>query len=416
MVAKITFGNSLYGALSYNGEKIDEGEGKVLAANKVFYNKDGTFNIHSCMEDFMNYMPSQVKTQKPVVHISLNPHPDDKLTDAQLSAIAEEYLEKMGYGNQPYMVYKHTDIARHHIHIVTLGVDEQGRKLNDSNNFFASKKITRELEQKYGLLPAEKQKNREAFRFRKVNPAEGNIKKQVASVVKPLMKSYRFLSLNEYRALLSLYNINVEEVKGEANGKPYHGLVYSATDDKGNKVGNPFKSSLFGKTVGAEALQKRMEQSKAEMKQKRLGEQTRRTVLATMNTARSLPKLEKELSKKGIDVIIRRNDTGRIYGATFIDHNCGCVLNGSRMGKELSANALQEWAINPHPVLPTQAVQPDSPVQSQRQPFAEQNPFEQDGSALGGLFDIPMESGTDPEEEAFRRQMQRKKKRKGRKM
>ena len=44
MVAKITAGSSLYGALAYNAEKIEEGKGKVLGANNLFYNGDGTFN------------------------------------------------------------------------------------------------------------------------------------------------------------------------------------------------------------------------------------------------------------------------------------------------------------------------------------------------------------------------------------
>ena len=67
------------------------------------------------------------KVEKPVVHISLNPHPDDMLTDTELQDIAREYLEKMGFGNQPYMVYKHEDIDRHHLHIVT-GAGGRGRQ------------------------------------------------------------------------------------------------------------------------------------------------------------------------------------------------------------------------------------------------------------------------------------------------
>lgn len=414
MVAKISFGSSLFGALSYNGQKIDEGEGKVLATNKIFNRGDGTFDMHSTMRDFESYMPGHIQTRKPIVHISLNPHPDDKLTDEQLSAIAAEYLQKMGYGSQPWMVYKHEDIARHHIHIVTLGVDEQGKKISDSNNFFNSKKITRELEQKYGLLPAEKQKQTEGYRYRKVNPDEGNIKKQIASTVKPLMKFYKFQSFNEYRSLLTIYNIGVEEVKGEAGGKPYTGLIYSATDDKDNKVGSPIKSSRIGKDAGYDALQKRMEQSKTEIKEKRLGGATKQTILSVMSKHPDRKSLEKELSAKGIDVLFRENDTGRIYGVTFIDHNCGCVFNGSRLGKEFSANTFQELFTNPAFTIGNQQ-QPQTP-NSATHIFEHGNHEHSGDSLLGGTLDLPLEAhGTDYEEEAFRRRMQRKK-RKGRKM
>lgn len=314
------------------------------------------------------------------------------------------------------MIYKHEDIDRHHVHIVTLGVDEQGKKIDDGNNFFRSKKITRDLEQRYNLLPADKQKQKEVYRFRKVNPQEGDIKKQVASVVKPLMKSYRFLSLNEYRALLSLYNITVEEVKGEVKGKPYHGLVYCVTDDKGNKVGNPFKSSVFGKSVGAQVMLKRFEQSKTEIKEQRLGGRTKQAITTAMNTCRSLPELEKELAKSGIDTVFRQSDAGRIYGATFIDHNDRSVLNGSRMGKELSANAIQEWANNPQPLL-SAPVTPTVQQTPTQQPSDVPSLFTEDSAILGGMLDLPLEQhGIDPEEEAFRRRMQRKKKKRNRRI
>ena len=158
MVAKINVGNSLYGALAYNGEKVNEGQGRLLLTHKIFDDGTGTFDIRRAAEDFTRYLPEQVRTSKPVVHISLNPHPDDRLTDTELTAIAEEYLARLGYGNQPYAVFKHEDIDRHHLHIVTLCVDEQGKKIGDSFIRRRSKNITRTLEQQYGLHTAERKR------------------------------------------------------------------------------------------------------------------------------------------------------------------------------------------------------------------------------------------------------------------
>ena len=115
MVAKISVGNSLYGALAYNGEKINEAKGRLLTTNRIYNDGTGTMDIHRAMEDFLALMPVRSKVEKPVVHISLNPHPDDILTDTELQDIAWEYLEKMGFGNQPYLVFKHEDIDRHHL-------------------------------------------------------------------------------------------------------------------------------------------------------------------------------------------------------------------------------------------------------------------------------------------------------------
>ena len=107
MVAKISVGNSLYGAIAYNGEKINEAHGRLLTTNRIYNDGSGTVDINKAMEGFLTFMPPQMKVEKPVVHISLNPHPDDVLTDVELQDIAREYLEKLGFGNQPYLVFKH---------------------------------------------------------------------------------------------------------------------------------------------------------------------------------------------------------------------------------------------------------------------------------------------------------------------
>ena len=404
MVAKINYGSSLYGALAYNGEKVNEGVAKILETNKVFSPADGTHDISACMQDFMAYMPSHVLTKKPVIHISLNPHPDDRLTDEQFSAIAREYIEKMGYANQPFIVYKHEDIDRHHLHIVTLAVDERGKKINDGNNFYTSTRILKELEQKYGLIPAQMRKEKEVFRLQKVCYGDGeNLKKQLVSVIRPAAKFYHCPSFKEYRALLSTYNICVEEVKGEIRGKTYMGLLYFATNDKGNKVGKVFKSSLFGKSVGYEALQNRFKASKEKLKEKHLAPKTKAIVAGALKRSATREDFRGNLHHRGIDVIFRENEEGRLYGVTFIDHNNGCVINGSRLGKELSANAIAEWFDRPHPEL-------SAPIQQSEKGSIPQTQTSDGDSVLGGLLDLSLEThGTDWEEEQFRRRMQRKK-------
>ncbi len=344
MIAKINTGNSLYGALAYNQEKVDEGMGKVLASNIVCEPIDGYFSVQGCAADFARWLPSpeHLPTKKPVIHISLNPHPDDKLTDNQLADIGREYMERLGYGSQPYLIFKHEDIGREHIHIVSLRVNCDGKLIKNSFEHKRSKEITELLEQKYGLIPAEGQKQPELWQLTQVDPAKGNLKKQISAVIKPLVNTYKFQTLGEYRALLSLYNIGLEEVKGEVMGKPYRGLVYSALDKDGNKVGTPLKSSLFGKSVGYDGLEKQMVKSGEQIKQQGLRERTRTVVIGAVNTATSESELRAKLRVVNIDLVLRRNDQGRIYGVTFIDHKDRCVFNGSRLGKEFSANVFND--------------------------------------------------------------------------
>ena len=412
MVAKISVGNSLYGAIAYNGEKINEARGRLLTTNRIYNDGSGKVDISKAMEGFITFMPPQMKVEKPVVHISLNPHPEDVLTDTELQNIAREYLEKLGFGNQPYLVFKHEDIDRHHLHIVTINVDENGKRLNRDFLYRRSDRIRRELEQKYGLHPAEHKNVRLENPLRKVDTSAGDVKKQAGNIVKAISGQYRFQTMGEYRALLSLYNMTVEEAHGNVRGREYHGLVYSATDDAGNKVGNPFKSSLFGKSVGYEAVQKKFARSKTEIKNRKLADMTKRTVLSVLQGTYDKDKFIAALKEKGIDTVLRYTEEGRIYGATFIDHRTGCVLNGSRMGKELSANALQEHFTLPYagqPPIPL-SVPVEEPENRQGYSGGE---YESHSSGMN-LF-APEGPAVDAEEEAFIRAMQRKKKKKKRK-
>ncbi|MFQ6940288.1 MAG: relaxase/mobilization nuclease domain-containing protein [Alistipes finegoldii] len=155
---------------------MDKDEAEVLLWQKMLepYDKCGRLDIDVCMESFMPYLEANRRTTNTVFHASLNPSPEDRLTDEQLRKIACEYMERMGYGEQPYIVFKHKDISREHLHIVSLRVDEQGRKLPHDFEARRSMEILRDLECKYGLQPSVKgQELTDREGLRKVNYPEG---------------------------------------------------------------------------------------------------------------------------------------------------------------------------------------------------------------------------------------------------
>jgi len=419
MVAKINIGSNLYGALAYNQEKVDEGLGKILGSNLVFEPADGQFNVAECMNDFMQFVPAHFRTEKPVFHVSLNPHPDDRLSDNQLADIGREYMEKLGYGNQPYLIFKHEDIGREHLHIVSFRVDSEGKKIDGYKEHERSKAITEELERKYNLHPAEGQKRTEGWELSPVDISKGDLKKQIASVIKPLASMYHFQSMGEYKAVLSLYNINVEELKGEAKGKPYRGLLYSTMDSEGNKVGNPLKSSIFGKSVGYDGLEKRMEKSTERIKSKNLKAHTIKAVSEAKQGSQSESEFRAKLRQQGIDVLFRRNDEGRIYGATFINHTTRTVLNGSRLGKDFSANVFNDlFGGNQQQVQePIQDTRLSDVYKNIEQPNVQHENSSTSDNGLGGLFSILPEPENHPKEEMpLPRRKKKKKRRYGRQM
>lgn len=346
MIAKISSTENLGGALGYNFKKVQRNEATVLCVNELRKGFDDTFQMDKVLADMQKAIPEQCRTKKTVFHCSLNPHPDEKLSDERLTQIAKEYMEALGYGKQPYIVFKHNDIAREHIHIVSLRVDSQGRKINDRYEGRRSKKITDALEKKYNLIPSSKVNDRTTTETPKVDTTQGNIKEQVANTIRSAMKHYTFCSLGELNAVLRKYNLAVEEVKTEYRGKRYDGLVYVPTDDKGNKVSTPIHASDIGRGVGYAAVQNKMQKSKQMVKP--LIPTIRGKVLETIRTSPDTEeKLRQRLEEQGLRVVIRKNDNGRIYGITFIDDKEGIALNGSRLGKGYSANVFNAYLSNP---------------------------------------------------------------------
>ena len=346
MIAKISATENLGGALGYNFTKVEKGEASILLAHGLYQNKEEHYTMAEVFADMQALIPENCRTKKTVFHCSLNPHPDEKLSDERLTQIAKEYMEALGYGKQPYIVFKQNDIAREHIHIVSLRVDSKGRKIDDRFEKRRSKQITDTLERKYNLIPSSKVSEKAVTETPKVDTTKGNIKEQVASVVRMVLKHYRFCSLGEFNAILSKYNLVVEEVKTEFRGKKYDGLIYVPTDGKGGKISTPINASDIGRGVGYTAVQNTMQKSKQAIKP--LIPAIRNKVLQTMRTSPNTEKeLRQRLEEQGLRAVIRKNESGRIYGITFIDDKAGIALNGSRLGKGYTANVFNGYFSNP---------------------------------------------------------------------
>lgn len=415
MIAKIGKGSNMYGAILYNQQKVDKENGAVLLLNKIPDTVDGRYSVAYFNKCFEPYLSANIKTEKMVRHISLNPDPADKVNDEQFTEMAQEYMERMGYGNQPYIVFKHTDIDRTHIHIISTCVGIDGKKIPDDYDHPRSMAICRDLEQKYNMQKATEQEQKQANKvFKPVNHKNGDIKSQIASVVRHLPKYYSFSTMGSYNALLSLFNITAEEVKGERNGQPVNGLVYVALDENGNKISNPFKASLFGKDAGVAQLQKHFEQSKDKMKTNPARSVLKNTIELAIHTTNNESEFKKQLTEQGINTVVRRNSEGRIYGITFIDHESRSVWNGSQLDRNLSANVFNDWWNNGNkPELKIQ----NSPVSKANEidNLPTKDLFEFLSQEHSSNFDLsvfsllPDVQGEDYKEEQFASQMKKKK-------
>jgi hypothetical protein len=416
MVAKISHGASLYGAVIYNQEKVNDSKARIISGNRMVSDMTGEQKnvMQKTLLPFESYLAANQRTKNPVLHISLNPAVEDRLTDVQFAALAKDYMEKMNYGDQPYIVYMHEDIDRRHVHIVSVCVDETGRKINDSYEHRRSMTACRELEVKYGLKPVTNERQEpDNLLLKKVEYEKGDVKHQVSNTLKNVSQ-YRFRTFGEYSALLSCFNVEAKLVRGEGiDGKPFNGIVYSATDSTGKVVSSPFKSSLFGKAFGYEGLNKKMVRNEKDFKEGKYAPMIRGTIATAMKATRDREKFTALLKKSGIDAVFRENAEGRLYGATFIDHNRREVYNGSALGKEFSANVFHRL-FNEMP--PETQSKPDLGKEIQTDFPGKENSFsvpdkgETAIEQVFGILGLPVADGRDYEEEAFQRQTKRKKK------
>lgn len=196
------------------------------------------------------------------------------------------------------------------------------------------------MERKYGLHPAEKQDYAYRQPLFAVDYKSSDLKRQIASVVRGVLQQYRFQSLLEFKAVLGLYHVTLEEIRGQAAGQDYVGLVYAATDGNGNRVGIGIKSSSIGKGTGLPALQRKIGMNKGWMKKHPPSPQLRKTIAEALRTAPTKEAFVRDLKARNIDAVLWRNDAGHLYGVTYIDHNSRCVFKGSALGKECSATAI----------------------------------------------------------------------------
>ena len=126
----------------------------------VNYGKDhGMLSISQKSNRLLRQAALNENVKRNSVHISLNFDPSEKIIQQTLQRIAKGYMDKIGFGDQPYLVYEHNDAGHPHIHIVTIKVKADGSRIDMHNiGRNQSSKARKELEKEFGLVKADEKK------------------------------------------------------------------------------------------------------------------------------------------------------------------------------------------------------------------------------------------------------------------
>lgn len=345
MVAKITTPKRLVAVLNYNEHKVSQNKAECLyAGNFLKVAKD--MNFYQKMESFERLNVLNERAQTKTLHISLNFDPSEKLSADKLVNIANSYMDKIGFGEQPFLIYKHNDAGHPHVHIVTTTIRDDGSRINTHNiGRNQSEKARKEIEREFKLVCAENQKQSLKQKIQPVNAekivyGKTETKKAIANVVNAVLYTYKYASLPEFNAILKQYNVIADRGKEEGRIYKNHGLVYSVLDKEGQKIGVPVKASSINSQPTLNKLEKLFIANKD--KKESLKQHTKSLLnQALSKKPAALNELISLLESKKIATVLRQNAAGRIYGITFVDNQNKVVFNGSDLGREYSIAHLQ---------------------------------------------------------------------------
>jgi len=360
MVARINTGKSISKALNYNEKKVQQNDAKLLLAHNFIKDPD-QLTFYDKLRSFEKLTSLNERAVTNTLHVSLNFDPSENLPDERLTAVADSYMKRIGFGNQPYLVYRHYDTGHPHIHIVSTNIQRDGSRISMHNMGRNQSEIARkEIEIEFGLIKAESKKLTHALKLqplnaRKLNPGKRSTKAAISNVLGIVIPQYKYASLAEFNAILKLYNITADRCSETSDTYRHNGLLYRVLDEKGNKVGTPIKASLFYMKPTLRFLEQRFveNQSLKQPHAKRLRAAIEYAFIKRPEM--SLPDLIASLNRERISAVIRQNKDGIIYGITYVDHKSKCVFNGRDLGKPYSAKMILERCStkqnNPHASL-----------------------------------------------------------------
>lgn len=345
MVTKIVSGKSIKGALYYNESKVETGDaGLLLASGFAVEIQDLSFLQKQQRFEHLTGLNPKVKTN--ALHITINFAAEDKLTGVAYAQVASAFMERIGFGDQPYLVYQHHDAAHPHLHVVTTNIRPDGQRI-DTHNIGRTLALAarRELETEFGLVKAEERGQSDSIGIKAINPKQveygkAPTKRAISNVVGAVMRTYQYGSVAEFNAVLKQFNVTADPGSAGSVMQQRGGLLYSLLDKHGKKVGVPIKASAIYCKPTLVNLEKRFEQGRENKKAYR--KKTRSSIDNVFKSYEQISKatLLEELQAKGLHTTFHENTQGQIYGVTFVDNWNKVVFKGSELGKDYTAKAL----------------------------------------------------------------------------
>lgn len=347
MVTIIKTSHSIRSILNYNENKVKQGVAECIGAGNYTADIDKLSDFAK-INRFTKRLELNENTKRNSVHISLNFDPSENHSKEKLMDIVSTYMEKIGFGKQPYLVYQHHDAGHPHVHVVSVNIERDGKRIDMHHlGIRKSEPARKEIEETFGLVKAEGQKIKEQFNLKPISIGKANYgkiesKKALTNILNHVISEYKYSSLPELNAVLKQYNVLADRGSEKSRVFLANGLIYRILDEKGNPIGVPIKASDFYFKPTLKFLGEKFKNNETRTLSDKLRVKNSINMALFREQAMPLSKLAKLLEKEGISTVFRKSAEGQLYGITYVDHTTKNVFNGSSLGKEYSAKAIEE--------------------------------------------------------------------------
>lgn len=309
-------------SLEYNENKCASGEASLIHTHCI----DESEGIEGT---FQKYERRNIRTENLSFHMSVNPAPGERLTEQQVKDFVGDIMSGLGYGSQPYVIYRHTDIDREHYHVVSVRVNEQGRKIHDFQENRRCLQLLSAIAPKYGLGVGNGDGERYAAMGidpRRFNPVGGNIMEQIRIIAQECCR-YHMTSFSQFKFIMQSHGLDVSERTGESSQVVIRGL-----NQDGIPCTAPITESELGRALYADYERRAMQCVGRNGMKKRERGRICGISASCLGHSTSERHFRNMLARFDIDIHLHRTREGKIYGATFVDHSTKCAFKASELG------------------------------------------------------------------------------------
>ena len=348
MHANIMSNRNISRLLQYHELKVERGVATCIYADN-FIKERADLTLRDKLYHFERLTCLNDQSEKNILHILVQFGFGERIDNDKLANVTREYMEGIGFGKQPYLVYRHDDTRHLHAHIVSTFIRSSGERMGLSrDDYYKSRELTRQLEKQYSLSlsdPATRERLQKELPLQKIKYGEKPLLMSMSKVLETDVPDYAFTSLSEFNAILRCYNMEASRGKEDSPTWKNKGLIYRPIIESGPDDSLYIKASVFKCKPTLKNLERKFELDEA-LRQPRRSRLTTAIDWTLCKTSLDLGAFRTALQREGVGSVLQKDESGRLQNIFYVDWRTKSVFDGASLGNRYSAVGIQERCVS----------------------------------------------------------------------